>query len=154
MMHRNNTYNPDLPNCVAFNEELHANQVDKAYVALASDWGPMQELYSEDASLKFCWGGDTPGCEEGGVDNMLLPFHHALKTFKVMNCIITSATPQVLSIHWSNYMETPLGCGELTTGVAIMEFNEEGKVFHHVLLSDDPIHCIPKYQEAMMASTH
>jgi hypothetical protein len=111
-------------------------------------------LYSDQATLKFCWGGANPDCVDGGVDEILLPFHKALKTFKVKNQVLTGKNAKVVSLHWSNYMETPDGCGEVTTGIATLQFDENDKVIHHVSLSDDAIQCVPQYLEKQQESTH
>jgi len=105
--------------------ETHATLVDQAYQSLDHDWDSLKDLYANDATLQFCWGGDEPGCVEGGVDDILLPFHEheALQTFKVKNRAIAGKNAQVLSLYWSNYMETILGCSQVTTGIiATLEF--------------------------------
>lgn len=61
----------------------HAAMVDAAYQSLDSDFTRLQELYDEDAVLKFCWGDASPDCVEGSMDETLLPFHKGVKTFKV-----------------------------------------------------------------------
>jgi hypothetical protein len=107
----------------------------------------MRDLYDEDAILTFCWVGGKPACVEGSVegsvDEILLPFHQALKTFKVETRALTGENGPVMSLRWTNYQETPDGCGQVATGIAVFEFNDEDKVIRDYSLSDSDIVCVP-----------
>jgi hypothetical protein len=109
----------------------------------------MRDLNDEDAILTFCWGSGKLACVEGSVDKVFLPFHQALKTFKVKTQALTGENGPVMSLHWNNYQETPDGCGQVATGIAVFEFNDEDKVIHHYSLSDSDIVCVPNYLQLM-----
>jgi hypothetical protein len=93
--------------------ESHLARVDAAYKALGSDFNGMRDLFDEDAILTFCWGSGKLACVEGSVDKVLLPFHEALKMFKVETQALTGENGPVMSLHWNNYQETPDSCGQV-----------------------------------------
>jgi hypothetical protein len=138
-----------LASVYAVTAESHLARVDEAYKALGSDFNGMRDLYDEDAILTFCWGSGIQACVEGRVDEILLPFHHVLKTFKVETRALTGENGPVMSLHWNNYQETPDGCGQVATGIAVFEFNDEDKVIRHYSLSDNDMVCVPNYLESM-----
>jgi hypothetical protein len=72
-----------LTSIYAVTVESHLARVDAACKALGSDFNGMRDLYDEDAILTFSWGSGKLACVEESVDKVLLPFHQALKTFKV-----------------------------------------------------------------------
>jgi hypothetical protein len=132
------------------NHLSHAS-VDAAYQILDSDFSGLRELYDQDAILTFCWGSTEPNCIKGSVDEILLPFHQALKTFKHKLQVLTGDNGKVTSIRWNNYQETPDGCGQVTTGIAVFKFNDKDKVVRHYSLSDDDIYCVPNYLDLLGA---
>jgi hypothetical protein len=152
------TYNPDmktltlillLASIYAVTAESHLARVDAAYKALCSDFNGMRDLYDEDAILAFCWGSGKLACVEGSVNEVLLPFHQALKMFKVKTQALTGENGPVMSLHWNNYQETPDGCGQVATGIAVFEFNNEDKVICHYSLSHTDIVCVPNYLQSV-----
>jgi hypothetical protein len=48
-----------------------------------------------------------------------------LKTLKHTLEGLTGENGPVTSLHWKNYQETPDGCGQVATGIALFEFNNE-----------------------------
>lgn len=122
-----------------------AAKIDLAYQTLDSDYKTLRDLYSDDAVLKFCWGGENAGCKEGGVDEILYPYHKLIKTFRVKIDVITGEDAEVVSTNWYNHMETPDGCGQVTTGIAVFEFDDDDKVVKHYSLSDDETRCVNNY---------
>jgi hypothetical protein len=67
----------------------------------------------------------------------------------VHNCTWIEHRLPVMSLHWNNYQETPDGCGQVATGIAVFEFNDEDKVIRHYSLSDNDMVCVPNYLESM-----
>jgi hypothetical protein len=94
-------------------------------------------------------GSGKLACVKGSVDEVLLPFHQVLKLFKVETRALTGENGQVMSLCWNNYQETPDGCGQVATGIAIFEFNDEHKAIRHYSLSDSDIVCVPNYLQSM-----
>jgi hypothetical protein len=130
----------------------HAARLDRAWQSLSTNFSPLRDLYDDDAILKFCWGSANPDCAEGSVDEILLPFHQALEKFQCELRVLTgSENSEVLSIGWNNYQETPDGCSQVTTGIAVFEFNDEDKVIRHYSLSDDEVYCVPNYLASIAA---
>ena len=126
--------------------------VFEAFDYLGKDWDKMISIFAENAELTICWGGEEPDCVVGGVDEVLFPFHQALREFKVgTRLLVGTKNNRVFSTQWNNYFETTLGCNEVTSGVSFWELNEEGKAVRFVSTSDDGIHCVPQYHEAMAA---
>jgi hypothetical protein len=66
----------------------------------------------------------------------------------MLECL-TGENGPVTSLHWNNYHETPDGCGQVATGIALFEFNNENKVIYHYSLSNSDIVCVPNYLESM-----
>ena len=62
---------------------------------------------------------------------------------------LTGENGPVTSLHWNNYQETPYGCGQVATGIALFEFNNEDKVIHHYSLLYSDIVCVPNYLESI-----
>lgn len=126
--------------------------VFEAFDYLGKDWDKMISIFAENAELTICWGGEEPDCVVGGVDEVLFPFHQALREFKVgTRLLVGTKNNRVFSTQWNNYFETTLGCNEVTSGVSFWELSEEGKAVRFVSTSDDGIHCVPQYHEAMAA---
>jgi hypothetical protein len=138
-----------LTSIYAVAAESHVARVDAVYKALGSDFNGMKDLHDDDAILTFCWGSGKLACVEGSVDKVLLPFHQALKTFKVETRALTGENGPVMSLHWNNYQETPDGCGQVATSIADFKINDEDKVIHHYSLSDSDIVCVPNYLQSM-----
>eukprot|EP00523_Entomoneis_sp_CCMP467_P015027 CAMPEP_0168775438 /NCGR_PEP_ID=MMETSP0725-20121227/5516_1 /TAXON_ID=265536 /ORGANISM="Amphiprora sp., Strain CCMP467" /LENGTH=174 /DNA_ID=CAMNT_0008825075 /DNA_START=9 /DNA_END=533 /DNA_ORIENTATION=- len=134
-------------------EELSKNELTKAQTKifkafdyLGNDWDAFADIFAEGATVKYCWGGQHADCTEGSVEEILRPFHNALQTFRVSTRRITGANnDRAFTTHWNNYIETPTGCGEITSGVSFWELNEEKKAVRQISLSDDGLNCIPKY---------
>jgi len=117
---------------------------------LGKDWDSFTRIFADDATVKCCWGGDGADCTEGSPEDVLLPFHRAIKVFKSTTRRLTGAGNRngTFSTQWHNYIETPLGCGEVTMGYSLWELNDEGKVVRLISLTDNGLNCVPQYHEA------
>ena len=133
---------------------LLPEQVKMGFSNMVDDWDTFQNMFASKATIKWCVE-DSDVCRKGTFDSHFGKFRDAVSAMFVEDTSLTSAATAYASSwlqHFTNYVETPTGCGATWQGYATYDFDGKGKIERMVIYSEKSMElltCIAQYHEEM-----
>ena len=133
-------------------------KVKRSFEAMASDWEVFRGLFAPKATIKWCIEGSA-SCRKGTFDQHFGKFEDAIKSIHVEDTSLVSSDTTDSDAgyhkndwlqHFTNHIETPIGCSAIWSGFATYEFNNKEQVERLTIYAEQSkqaLTCIAQFVE-------